>query len=261
MKKKIIAALSALAVCTGLNGSLSAYAAVSLGDVDGSGMINSADASMVLEEYSIYSTSGVSRFTNIQKQAADVNRDGSVNSVDASDIMRYYNYVATGGDMLIDYFLAQNPSDSTEKDTSADEKLKNLALDMGRAVNNERIAAGLQPMKISPYLMEVSSVRANELLTAFSHVRPDGSSCFTVLDMSKVPYYHVGENIAAGSSTACGTLEQWRNSNQGHWQEIMRSGNTHMGIGVVYDKNSTYGWYWEIFFAEAETSLDGEYLP
>ena len=264
MKKKIIAFLSAMTACISLNAGFAADAAISLGDIDGSGNIDSADASVILEEYSIYSTSGVSRFTNIQKQAADVNRNGSIDSSDASDILRYYSYISTGGDMLIDYFLAQNPTgntDNNDKDPSIEEKLNNLAIEMGRALNSERAAAGLQPMKIAPYLMEISSVRANEIVKTFSHMRPDGSSCFTVLDTSKVPYNHLGENIAAGSSTVSGTVEQWRSSTQGHWEEIMRKNNTHMGIGVAYDENSLYGWYWEIFFVDTSGTLEGEYIP
>ena len=261
MKKRIIAFISAFTVCMSLNADFSANAMISLGDIDGSGSINSADASMILEEYSVSSTSGISRFTNVQKQAADVNKDGTVDASDASDVLNYYGYMSTGGDMLIEYFLANKPSDSSGNDSSQDTQMQKLLIEMGKAVNKERAAAGLQPLKITPYLMEISAVRADETVKIFSHTRPDGTSCFTILDDTKVPYYHLGEIIAAGSSTVSGTLEQWRSSTQGHWQEIMRSGNTHMGIGVAYEPNSTYGWYWEIFFVETAGSLEGEYIP
>ena len=265
MKKILTVFLSAFAVCMSFNADFSANAAYSLGDVNGSGSIDSSDASMILQEYSSISTYGISHFSNAQKQAADVNKSGNIDSSDASDVLNYYAYTSTGGDMLIDYYLAEktsdNPSDNPDTSNEQEEKLKALALEMGREINKERVAAGLQPLKITPYLMEISDIRAKEIVGTFSHYRPDGSDCFSILDDVKVPYYHAGEDIAAGASTVSGTLEQWRSSTQGHWQEIMLPQNTHMGIGVAYSENSTYRWYWETFFVQAAHPLDGEYIP
>lgn len=56
-----------------------------LGDVDFNGVINSNDASMVLDIYN----SGV--MTDIQKIVADVNFDGVINSTDAAMILDMYN--------------------------------------------------------------------------------------------------------------------------------------------------------------------------
>ena len=67
-----------------------------LGDVDGNGKINSSDASLVLMEYSALSTTGISKLSERQKQAADVNGDKSVNASDASKILAYYAATSTG---------------------------------------------------------------------------------------------------------------------------------------------------------------------
>lgn len=55
-----------------------------LGDVDGSGVINAADAVMVLR-----SDAGLTTLTAAQTAAADINGDGTVNASDAVQILRY----------------------------------------------------------------------------------------------------------------------------------------------------------------------------
>ena len=52
-----------------------------------------------------------------------------------------------------------------------------------------------------------------------------------------------GENLAAGTQSATEAFELWRNSS-GHNANMLRSEFTVIGIGRVYDPNSTYGWYW-----------------
>ena len=79
-----------------------------LGDVDEDGIIDSADASMVLEEYAMIQTSFYTRepFDEAQKKAGDVNFDDSIDATDASDILQYFAYTQTGGTLGIAEFLA-----------------------------------------------------------------------------------------------------------------------------------------------------------
>ncbi len=87
--KKIIAVISALSIAASLTIGTSA---ANLGDVNGDGKINSADALSVLK-YSV----GISEKGFI-KANADVNRDGSINSVDALKILK----VSVGLEMMDD---------------------------------------------------------------------------------------------------------------------------------------------------------------
>ncbi len=66
------------------------------GDADGSGSVDSSDASVVLAEYSAIQTGKESSFTAIQKRLCDVNMDGNIDSSDASEILRYYSEASTG---------------------------------------------------------------------------------------------------------------------------------------------------------------------
>lgn len=70
---------------------------ITLGDIDGDGIVNASDASAVLREYSVVLTGGESDFNSRQKLQADVNHDGSIDSKDASRILAYYSVNSTGG--------------------------------------------------------------------------------------------------------------------------------------------------------------------
>lgn len=66
------------------------------GDANGSGSVDSSDASVVLAEYSAIQTGKESSFTAIQKRLCDVNMDGNIDSSDASEILRYYSEASIG---------------------------------------------------------------------------------------------------------------------------------------------------------------------
>ncbi|MBO4878181.1 MAG: leucine-rich repeat protein [Ruminococcus sp.] len=68
-----------------------------MGDVDLDGLVTSADASLLLDEYSLMSVSTESTFNERQILIADVNVDGQINAADASAILGYYTYISTGG--------------------------------------------------------------------------------------------------------------------------------------------------------------------
>ncbi len=51
------------------------------------------------------------------------------------------------------------------------------------------------------------------------------------------------ENLAAGNATAKGTYTQWYNS-KGHNRNMFNKNSTKVGVGLYYDKNSPYKYYW-----------------
>lgn len=76
-----------------------------LGDLNNDNIIDSIDASLILTEYSIISTSGTGTFTSEQKQCADINNDNIIDAVDASLVLSYYAYISTGGSDSISEWL------------------------------------------------------------------------------------------------------------------------------------------------------------
>lgn len=107
-------------------------------------------------------------------------------------------------------------------------------------VNAERANAGLFSLSLSSTLMEGAAIRANEITNYFSHTRPDGTSCFTVIE-DTYPSPYNGENIAAGYPTAQDVMNGWMNST-GHRENILRSSYSELGVGLAYDENSGYNW-------------------
>lgn len=65
------------------------------GDLNGDGLANAVDASLILGAYAELSTGSTSGFTTVQELTADLNNDEEINSVDASMLLQYYAYIST----------------------------------------------------------------------------------------------------------------------------------------------------------------------
>ena len=111
--------------------------------------------------------------------------------------------------------------------------------------NNYRSLAGVSPLTLDSSLVEAASIRAREISNSFSHTRPNGSSCFTVLSELGISYGTAGENIAAGYSSSQSVMEGWRSSS-GHYQNIISSKFKKIGIGVNIINNQ---YYWVQIFS------------
>lgn len=128
-----------------------------------------------------------------------------------------------------------------DTDTDSDSVSSSKAEDVIDIVNQKRAAAGLSPLESDDKLNKAAAERAKEISQSFSHTRPDGSDCFTILKEYDVSYWTVGENIAYGSTTASDVMERWMNSS-GHKSNIMSSKFTRIGVGVYVDSKGTHHW-------------------
>ena len=113
--------------------------------------------------------------------------------------------------------------------------------------NQARAKEGLPALTRSDALCAASQARSAELVRVFSHDRPDGRSCFTVFEELGIGYNAAGENIAAGQSSAEEVVNAWLNS-PGHRRNIMNGAYTKIGVGLVQQPGSTYGYYWTEMF-------------
>mgnify|MGYP003302462619 FL=1 len=135
-------------------------------------------------------------------------------------------------------------------------ELAEYAKQVAILVNRERSSYGLQPVKYSPLLSEAANVRSSELRKNFSHTRPNGTSCFTVLKEFDILYFSAAENIAYGQRTPEIVMNAWMNSS-GHRANILSKNVEYIGVGVVYS-NGIY--YWTQLFASSD-SISDAYLP
>lgn len=135
-------------------------------------------------------------------------------------------------------------------------ELAEYAKQVAILVNRERSSYGLQPVKYSPLLSEAANVRSSELCKNFSHTRPNGTSCFTVLKEFDISYFSAAENIAYGQRNPEIVMNAWMNSS-GHRANILSKNVEYIGVGVVYS-NGIY--YWTQLFASSD-SISDAYLP
>ncbi|MCM1315726.1 MAG: SH3 domain-containing protein [Prevotella sp.] len=90
------------------------YGTSRTGDVNGDGIIDSVDSSLVLSEYSSLSTEGgTSTLNEKQKLSADVNKDGIIDAVDGSLILVYYAISSTNGNPSWENILENSGTDTT----------------------------------------------------------------------------------------------------------------------------------------------------
>lgn len=135
----------------------------------------------------------------------------------------------------------------TPSDTSSNVFSKEQQTLLG-LVNKERTAAGLDALTLDSSICKAATTRATEIQTTFDHIRPDGSSCFTVLDPYGFAYSYAGENIAAGQTTPAAVMNSWMNS-LGHKANILNKNFKKMGIGVV-TSTDIYHYYWVQMFTD-----------
>ena len=103
-------------------------------------------------------------------------------------------------------------------------------------LNQQRVARGLSELVWSDALTNAARVRASEIISSFSHTRPDGSEFWTV--DSSVQY---GENLAKLYQSADTVFVAWMNSPT-HAANMMDSGYKTVGIAIAQADDGN--WYW-----------------
>lgn len=175
----------------------------------------------------------------------EVNNEGIIIDEENEEEWRYNNNTSQsqpGSQNTGANYSYVNNSQNSDADTG-DYAQKVLEL-----VNNERAKAGKSALSWDDDIASCASIRAKELTQMFSHVRPNGSSCFTVFDENGVPSGYAGENIAAGQSTPAQVMDSWMHSS-GHKANILNSNYKKLGVGF-YNGGGTYNYYWVQLFTD-----------
>ena len=133
---------------------------------------------------------------------------------------------------------SQEVKNQEEANKSFEDKYADEVLQL---VNAERSKRGLPNLTTTKKLREAADLRAVEIVTLFEHERPDGSSCFTVLDECGISYKAAGENIAYAYRSPEHVVSGWMNS-KGHRENILRKYFGKMGVGIYLDKDGYIGW-------------------
>lgn len=100
-------------------------------------------------------------------------------------------------------------------------------------VNEERVRNGLRVVQIDTELVTLAKRKSQDMAvnSYFDHVSPTYGTVYTMLDSAGISYSRAGENIAVTGSIA--RVHPLFMGSAGHRVNILHSGYTHIGVGVV----------------------------
>ncbi len=118
-------------------------------------------------------------------------------------------------------------------------------------INDYRVANGLAPLTASYPLTRASAWKSKDMgvQSYFAHDDTPISRTWVqrIRDCGYGYNTYLGENIAAGYTTASAVFNGWKNS-PGHNANMLGTNYTTIGIGRHYVGGSPYGWYWTTDF-------------
>ena len=166
------------------------------------------------------------------------------------DVCRYPIIVGTGTTVI-----TAGTYDGTRHDsimvTVIDIPIEQWKYEILNLVNQERVKNGLEKLTWGDSCAEAAQTRAEELVSLYSHTRPDGSDWNTAcVEPSDGDLYFEGENLMAGNSAVSpeSTVAAWMNS-EAHKANILNPNFTKLSVGLYYDQNSQYKIYWSQYFS------------
>ncbi|GAB6157174.1 hypothetical protein JCM39194_03740 [Desulfotomaculum varum] len=100
-------------------------------------------------------------------------------------------------------------------------------------INQERRAAGLQPLVYDAKLTELARLKAQDMITNnyFSHTSPTYGSPFDMMKNAGITYRYAGENLAGAPDV--NTAHKNLMNSPSHKANILKPEYTKVGIGVV----------------------------
>lgn len=116
-----------------------------------------------------------------------------------------------------------------------------FAAEVVRLVNIERAKYGIAPVAEDVRYQVCADIRAEELTRYFSHTRPDGRDCASVLADYGVRYRHMGENAAMGHDTPADVVAGWMTSD-GHRANLLDSRYNHLAVGCRQGADGELYW-------------------
>lgn len=117
-------------------------------------------------------------------------------------------------------------------------------------LNEHRTAAGLSPLTMDEDLLAAAMQRAAECAVYYSHTRPDGGKCTTIIPGN----LNKAENIAVGYPDGTAVMNAWKSSD-GHNKNMLSDKMTAVGVGC-FEYNGDK--YWVQLFSSAAAKAPAE---
>jgi uncharacterized protein YkwD len=121
--------------------------------------------------------------------------------------------------------------------------ISNYESAMVAALNVDRTARGLIPVRMDSRLMAIARARSADMVAKdyFSHTQPDGRKVFDMLGEQHVTWYGAGEIIAWNTypidQTVSAANGQWMGS-PGHKAIVISTSYNYVGVGLAIDEAS-----------------------
>jgi serralysin len=127
-------------------------------------------------------------------------------------------------------------------------------------VNQERSSRGLGILTLSQKLDTAADLHAQDMATnyyATNHTGSDSSTTATRITRSGYEWTSIGENLAAGYTSASSVVQAWMNST-GHRANILNPNFTDLGLGYTYLSGTggtanNYKHYWALELATGDS--------
>lgn len=167
----------------------------------------------------------------------------------ASNIRRCFAAIVLG--VLLTMPFAQSTASrvSAAGDCTVDATMDSEEQAFLTLINNHRAQNGLGPLTASYMLTKAAAWKSKDMATNnyFAHDDLSRNWVQRIRDCGYGFNTYLGENIAAGYTTAQQVFDGWKNS-PGHNANMLGANYTTIGIGRYYVPGSTYGWYWTTDF-------------
>lgn len=162
-----------------------------------------------------------------------------------SDLSKYYIHYITEGyqegrSCKTPYSVSDNTDTDNNTDVSAD-TLNSYARSLIDMINQARVSMGVNALGNTSDLASAASLRASDLMTLYSHTRPNGSNYSNALDIYGVNYSDSYEVIANGYTDPYAVMNDWT-FNSDVSSSLTNKKYKHIGIGCSVDANGRYYW-------------------
>lgn len=115
------------------------------------------------------------------------------------------------------------------------DKLLEMENEMIDLVNKEREENNLNKLELDEELRNVARIKSKDIAenNYFDHTSPSYGSPFEMMERFEIDFFQAAENLAGHQSVK--QAHEGLMDSKGHRENILRSGLTHIGIGIVKD--------------------------
>lgn len=160
-----------------------------------------------------------------------------------NDLSKYYmHYITEGYREGRSCETPYSPDDESDKGTVVDaDTLNSYARSVVDMINQTRTSIGVDALANASDVNAAAALRAQDLMSLYSHNRPNGRSYTNALDLYAVKYTDSYEVIANGISTPANVMADWTGSSDISYN-LTSKDFKYIGVGCACDSSGKLYW-------------------